>query len=148
MTATILAISAGAAIAVQNVVMVAMLGRGVGLVGALLLNSTVGIAILIAIELARGGLFFPAALFARFELWFLVPGVLGTGYVFASLLSYAKQGATMTIVSIVAAQLSTGLLLDAAGLVTSPRLPSSSQLAGLCFLLIGVMLVLKNPTIS
>ena len=144
MLAPALSLLAGTAIVVQNAVMVAMAARGIGLTGALLFNSLVGVSLLIAIEAGRGGTGFASALLAQARPWFVLPGLLGTLFVFASLYGYRHQGATATIVLIVAAQLAAGLLFDALGVTAAARPPSAERLVGIALVLAGAVLVLRD----
>jgi transporter family-2 protein len=142
--ATLLTLLGGCAIAVQNAVMVAMTGRGLGLTAALLVNSTVGITLLAVIEYARLGPSFADEIIRRVEWWFLLPGLLGTLYVFASLYGYRHQGAATTIALIVAAQLIAGLALDAFGFRGETVPVTPERLIGVVLLLAGAALVMRR----
>lgn len=148
MTAAALSLLAGAAIVVQNALMTAMAARGLGLTGALLCNSVVGVTLLIVVVLAQGGPAVALTALARAEVWFLAPGILGTLFVFASLHGYRHQGATATIVLLVAGQLATGLALDAAGVTGGGRSLTPDRLLGVVLLLAGVFLVVRSRDLA
>ena len=139
-----LSLLAGMALVMQNAVMVAMTGRGLSLTGALLCNSLVGLLILSAVELYRGesGLF---QQWGRAELWFVVPGVLGTFFVFASLFGYRTQGSAATIVLIITGQIVAGLLLDRLGWAGIVRELSAQRLLGTALVIGGAVLVARAP---
>ncbi|WP_167858583.1 DMT family transporter [Methylobacterium nonmethylotrophicum] len=148
--AALLCLVAGAALVVQNALMGAMAARGAGLTGALLCNSLVGLSLLGLVEAWRSGPGFPLRLIERAEPWFLLPGLLGTLFVAASLYGYRQQGATVTVALVVAGQLAAGIAGDAAGL-TGRRVgvnPDSSlgweTWLGAALLLAGAVLILRG----
>ncbi len=143
-TALLLTVLGGCAIAVQNAVMVAITGRGLALTSALLVNSTVGITLLIVIEYARLGPSFVGEIAGRAEWWFILPGLLGTAFVFASLYGYRTQGAATTIAVIVASQLAAGLALDAVGFRGETIPITTERLIGLALLFAGAALVMRK----
>jgi len=53
--AMLLVIAGGAALAVQNAVMAAVAERGVGFSGTLIINSTIGLIVLVGMETMRSG---------------------------------------------------------------------------------------------
>jgi bacterial/archaeal transporter family-2 protein len=73
----------------------------------------------------------------------VLPGLLGTAFVFASLYGYRHMGATTTIVLIVAAQLTTGVLFDAFGLTGEARTPNVVRFLGVLLLFAGAFLVVR-----
>ena len=109
--AILLAIAGGAAIAIQNVLMAAVVGRGVGFTSTLIINSTIGLLVLAAIETIRSGPGFLLDIATHAKSWFVLPGLLGTFFVFAGVFGYRHLGAATTIVLIVAAQLAMGIAL-------------------------------------
>ena len=124
----VLPVLAGCALVAQNVVMAAMLARGLGLLFALIMNSLVGLVLLCSVALMSDS---GASLTdeARWlQPWFLASGLLGTVFVFASLRSYRALGAAPTIALITAAQMILGLLFDATGayVIQPTRTPPSS----------------------
>jgi transporter family-2 protein len=142
-SAVVLALAAGASLALQYAIMLAVMDRGIGPVSALLINSFVGLVLLLGIEAARLGPSFALDLLARARLWFLLPGLLGTFFVFASLYGYRHQGAAATIVLVVAGQLVMGLALDGMGLTGAARAIAPHTLIGVALLLVGTALVVR-----
>jgi bacterial/archaeal transporter family-2 protein len=141
--AILLAIVGGAALVVQNAIMASITRSGVSLTGALFVNSLVGISLLAVIETWRAP-GFALDLAGRAQLWYVLPGLLGTAFVFASLYGYRHMGATTTIVLIVAAQLSTGVLFDALGLTGEARIPNALRILGVLLLFAGAYLVVRT----
>jgi bacterial/archaeal transporter family-2 protein len=141
--AIILALAGGAALAIQNVIMAAVVGRGVGFVSALLVNSAVGLVVLAAIETSRSGPGFALDIAAQTKPWFVLPGLLGTFFVFAGVFGYRHLGAAPTIVLIVAAQLAMGIALDALGLTAATRPIEMQTLLGAALLVTGALLVVR-----
>jgi transporter family-2 protein len=139
----LLALAGGASLALQYAVMLAVTERGVGVTSALLINSVIGLIVLGGIETYRGGPQFLIEIVARARLWFVVPGLLGTFFVFAGLYGYKHQGAAATIVLVVAAQLVTGLILDGMGLTGAARSIGTETLLGAAFLVTGAFLVVR-----
>jgi hypothetical protein len=88
----LLALAGGASLALQYAVMLAVTERGVGVTSALLINSVIGLIVLGGIETYRGGPQFVIEIVARARLWFVVPGLLGTFFVFAGLLWLQASG--------------------------------------------------------
>jgi bacterial/archaeal transporter family-2 protein len=141
--AIVLALASGASLAVQYAIMLAVTTRGVSLASALLVNSLVGLVVLGAIETSRDGPRFIIEIVARAKPWFVLPGLLGTFFVFASLYGYQHQGAAATIVLVVAAQLATGLVLDGLGLTGTARPIGGETLLGAALLVTGAVLVVR-----
>lgn len=109
----LLVIAAGAALVVQNTVMTRLTEQVSTLVIALVLNSAVGLVLLTSILVARTGLSGLSEIFTSFKPWYILPGILGSFFVFASLMGYQKLGAATTISLLVASQLVFGLAMDA-----------------------------------
>jgi len=107
-----LLIAAGAALVLQNLLMV-QISSGVSTVlVALLLNSAVGLGILLTLLLARSGLAGLGEVFATLRYWSVLPGVLGSFFVFASISGYQQLGAAAAISVLIASQLVVGLGVD------------------------------------
>ena len=141
--AVLLADAAGAALAIQNAIMVAVVDRGVGFIGTLIINSTIGLVVLAAIETIRSGPGFAVDIITRAKPWFVLPGLLGTFFVFAGVFGYRQLGAATTIVLIVAAQLAMGIALDAMGLTVGARPIGMQMLLGAALLVTGAWLVVR-----
>jgi bacterial/archaeal transporter family-2 protein len=142
-SAIVLALAAGASLALQYTIMLAIMERGIGPIRALFINSLVGLVLLAGIEFARQGPSFATELAARARLWFVLPGLLGTFFVFASLYGYEHQGAAATTVLVVAAQLVTGILLDQMGLTGATRPFDLLTLVGAVLLVFGAIIVVR-----
>jgi transporter family-2 protein len=141
--AVLLAVAGGAALAIQNVIMAAVVGRGIGFTGTLIINSAVGLVVLAAIETIRSGPGFAAEIVAQAKPWFVVPGLLGTFFVFTGVFGYRHLGAARTIVLIVAAQLALGIALDALSLTGGARQIEIQTLLGAALLVAGAWLVVR-----
>ncbi|KAG1716983.1 hypothetical protein ID866_206 [Astraeus odoratus] len=79
---------------------------------AMLLNSLVGIVLFVSILLLKQGFAGFSELAATVRWWTLIPGLLGSFFVFASISGYQNVGAATTIAVLVASQLIGGLVLD------------------------------------
>jgi transporter family-2 protein len=142
-----LPVLAGCALVAQNVVMTAMLARGLGLLPALIMNSLVGLVLLCGVALMSdcGASLTDAA--RRLQPWFVASGVLGSFFVFASLRSYGALGAAPTIALITGAQMLFGMLFDATGAyVIEPRALGLRAWLGAALLICGVALIVSRRT--
>ena len=90
---------AGAALVVQNVLMAKIAGAASSVLVALLMNSVVGGVVLSGLLLRKGGF---GEIVGAFRPWFLIPGLLGTFFVFASMTGYKILGAAPTIAILIA----------------------------------------------
>lgn len=106
-----LLVAAGAALVVQNLLMAKITSASTVLV-ALLMNSAVGLILLSALLLRKAGMSGLSEIAGMFRLWFVIPGVLGTFFVYASITGYQTVGAAPTIAILVASQLVFGLAWD------------------------------------
>lgn len=104
--------AAGMGLVVQNMIMVRITQSASTILIAMLLNSLVGIVLFTGILLARNGLAGVQELFATVRWWTLIPGLLGSLFVFASITGYQNVGAATTIAVLVASQLIGGLMMD------------------------------------
>jgi len=140
----ILLIMAGAALVAQNLLMVRITQSVSTVLITLVINSTVGLMGLAALLLARNGLagFIEAA--ATLKAWALLPGMLGSFFVFAGLLGYQKIGAASTIAILVSSQLVAGLIADAAGSGSGGLKANIVPMIGAIFLVVGVFLILRK----
>lgn len=108
----VMLVVAGAALVVQNLLMAKITGAASSVLVALLLNSAVGFVLLSVVLLGKFGVAVVGEIAGAFRLWFLIPGVLGTFFVFASITGYRTVGAAPTIAVLVASQLVIGLVWD------------------------------------
>ena len=141
--ALFLAVAAGAGLVLQNALM-ARIAAGGPMLGALLANSAVGIVLITAAGSWLHGPGFVAETLLRFRPFWLLPGLLGTFFVFASVGGYARLGAGATTAAIVAAQLTGALLADAFLLSESGRGVVPAQWLGAALLVAGAVLVVQN----
>lgn len=113
MNALALAILGGMVLAVQNLVLSAIAARGLAFPVVLLLNTLVGLALLLAINLAMSGTTFVGAIVSAWQPWFLLPGLLGTFVVFCMVFGYSRAGAAAPTIGLIAGQVLAALALDA-----------------------------------
>ena len=78
---------------------------------AMLLNSLVGIVLFVSILWFKQGMAGFGELVSSVRWWTLIPGLLGSFFVFASISGYQNVGAATTIAVLVASQLIGGLML-------------------------------------
>jgi transporter family-2 protein len=108
----ILALSGGVTLAIQNLLLAGMVGRGLASITALALNSLVGVTLLLVINLAWHGTAVVGTVAQSWQPWFLLPGILGTFVVFAMLIGYTRAGATIPTASLITGQLLAVALID------------------------------------
>lgn len=105
-------IAAGVGLVVQNSIMVRITQTSSTILIAMLLNSLVGIVLFVTILWFKQGAAGFGELVASVRWWTLIPGLLGSFFVFASISGYQNVGAATTIAVLVASQLIGGLALD------------------------------------
>jgi len=139
-----LLVTAGAALVVQNLLMAKITGAYSSVLVALLMNSTVGLVLLSALLLLKSGVGGLTEIAGAFRLWFLIPGVLGTFFVYASINGYQSVGAAPTIAVLVASQLVFGLAWDIARSedVTFPEIMTA--IVGASLLICGVLVIVTR----
>jgi transporter family-2 protein len=77
--------------------------------------------------------------------WAFLGGVLGIGYVLGNILAIPRLGAVATICSAITGQIAGSYLVDMFGWFGVNKLPfSSTRLAGIVLLMVGVILVQKR----
>lgn len=142
MTIIALLIAAGGAIVVQNLIMAEISSGASTPIVAMALNSLVGVSLLLALLAWRTGTAGFGELTAAFGWRSLIPGLLGTFFVFASLVGYQRLGAGTTISVLVASQLIGGLIADAVrsggGRLDAPTLIGAAMLG------VGTLLVARG----
>lgn len=138
-TVIALLVAAGGAIVLQNLLMAEVASGASTPIIPLALNSVVGLTLLTALLAFRSGTAGFGELAAAFGWRGLVPGLLGTFFVFASLLGYQRLGAGTTVAVLVASQLVGGLMVDAVR-SGGARLDATT-LAGAALLVAGTVLV-------
>ena len=137
-------IAAGIGLVVQNTLMVRITEASSTILIAMLLNSLVGIALFVAILLIKHGVSGFHELAAQVRWWTLLPGLLGSFFVFASISGYQHIGAATTIAVLVASQLIGGLALDVLRCPTIPWRALPGPAIGALLLVIGAWLVAKR----
>lgn len=136
--------AAGIGLVVQNTIMVRITQSASTILIAMLLNSLVGIVLFTGILLARNGLAGVQELFATVRWWTLIPGLLGSFFVFASITGYQNVGAATTIAVLVASQLIGGLVIDIARSHGVPLRAMIGPAIGAVLLVIGAWLVARR----
>jgi transporter family-2 protein len=98
-------IAAGVGLVLQNTLMVRITQSASTILIAMLLNSLVGIVIFVTILLLKHGAAGFQELAVSVKWWTLIPGLLGSFFVFASISGYQNVGAATTIAVLIASQL-------------------------------------------
>lgn len=128
-----LLIAAGAAVVVQNLLMVQISSNASSVLVALLVNSAVGFVVLLGLLIARSGINGIGEAAGALRWWSLLPGLLGSFFVFASISGYQRLGAAATISVLIATQLIVGLGVDmvrSGGVGVAPVLGAVLLVAG------------------
>lgn len=133
----VLLVAGGAGLVLQNVLMLQIRTNSGSFWAALWLNSAVGLVFLTWFVLVREGSQPMAKLWTHPKWWYVLPGLLGTLFVYTSLQGFAHFGAAITIASLVAAQLVTGIAVD----VWRGDSLSASNVFGAGLLIAGAALV-------
>lgn len=133
-----LLIAAGCAVVVQNLLMVQITSTVSTVLITLLVNSAVGFAVLLALLLGRSGVAGVSEAIGALRYWCILPGLLGSFFVFASIHGYQRLGAAATISVLVASQLIVGLAVDIA---RSGAAASWGPMLGVVLLVAGAWLV-------
>lgn len=137
-------IAAGIGLVIQNTLMVRITQSASTVLIAMLLNSLVGIVLFVSILLIKHGLAGFQELVATVKWWTLIPGLLGSFFVFASISGYQYVGAATTIAVLVASQLIGGLLMD---VLRHPGIPWRALVGPVCgaiMLVVGAWLVARR----
>lgn len=139
-----LLVAAGAALVVQNLLMAKITGAASSVLVALLMNSAVGLVLLSALILRKTGINGLSEIAGMFRLWFVIPGILGTFFVYASITGYQSVGAAPTIATLVTSQLLFGLAWDMSrsnSLTSNGILPAA---IGVALLVAGAILIVSR----
>jgi bacterial/archaeal transporter family-2 protein len=139
-----LVLLAGSSLSLQNLILSAMVARGLGPITALALNSAVGLALLVGVNLALLGPGVLPLVAQAWRWWFIVPGLLGTLAVFAMLTGYTRLGAATPTIALIAGQVLTALLLDLTGLTLRPGALTPAGWAGIALFVVGAALFLYS----
>lgn len=108
----ILLIAAGAAIVGQNLLMTKISNDATTVLIPLIMNSVVGLVALTLLLVWRAGAAGVSEILHTFSPWKVLPGLLGSFFVFASIFGYQRIGAAATVAMIVASQIGFGLVVD------------------------------------
>lgn len=136
-----LLIAAGAALVVQNLLMVQISGGASSALVALLTNSVVGFVLLLTLLIGKSGLAGIQEAVGGIRYWHVLPGILGSFFVFASITGYQRLGAATTASILIASQLLVGLLVDAASAGRLNVHELLTPLAGIVLLISGAVLI-------
>lgn len=137
-------VAAGIGLVVQNTLMVRITQSSSTILIAMLLNSLVGIVLFVSILLIKQGIAGFQELVASVKWWTLIPGLLGSFFVFASISGYQHVGAATTIAVLIASQLIGGLVMD---VVKSEGVALRALIGPVCgavLLVIGAWLVARR----
>jgi transporter family-2 protein len=121
-----------------------MVGRGLTHVTALALNSTIGLAFLLVVNVLALGPGVVAAVGQSWQWWYVLPGLLGTLAVFAMLFGWTAAGATLPTVTIIAAQIGSAALIDQMRIGPAARPLEPAGWVGIALLVLGAALVMLD----
>lgn len=136
--------AAGAALVIQNLLMVRITQSVSTIVITLVANSAVGLVLLVSTLLARNGVAGITEAFGAARWWWLLPGLLGSYFVFAGIMGYQRVGAAATISVLVASQLLAGLAADAMKAETPLSRLGLPSLLGAALLVAGAYLIVRD----
>lgn len=137
-------VAAGIGLVVQNTLMVRITQSSSTILIAMMLNSLVGLVLFVGILLVKHGFAGFSELAANVRWWTLIPGLLGSFFVFASISGYQYVGAATTIAVLVASQLLGGLVLDAIRCQGLTLKALIGPVCGAVLLVIGAWLVARR----
>jgi len=136
--------AAGIALVVQNLLMVRITENASTVLIALVINSAIGLILLTSALLVRTGTPGVAEAFGAFRPWAILPGILGSFFVFAGIIGYQKVGAATTVTVLVSSQLIAGQLADAFKRDTPVTWPSMPSVLGTALLILGAYLIARE----
>ncbi|SDN97169.1 transporter family-2 protein [Aureimonas jatrophae] len=136
-----LLVIAGGALVAQNLLMANMVRSASSIVVVLATNSAVGLSALLTLLLVRDGFAGIAEAVGAFRPFHVLPGLLGSFFVFASIHGYQRLGPTATIATLVASQLIIGLAVDLARAPSFNLQQVAAPLLGAVLLVLGAGLV-------
>lgn len=139
-----LALAGGFVLALQNLVLSSLAARGLAFPAVLLLNTLVGLALLLSINVATTGTAFVGQITAAWTPWYLVPGLLGTFVVFAMVFGYSRVGATAPTIGLIAGQILAAIALDALQVGPSSRPLSLAGVLGALLVAAGAVIVVLS----
>jgi len=136
-----LLVSAGACLVLQNLLMVRIALSASTVLVALVINSAVGLTLLLALLLIRSGPGGVVEAVSALRPWAVLPGLLGSFFVFAGILGYQRLGAAPTIAILVASQLLAGLVADYVRFGGQAPPAHGTSLVGAALLVTGALLM-------
>ena len=139
-----LLVSAGLCLVLQNLLMVRITLSASTVLVALVINSAVGLTALLSLLLIRNGPGGVAAEISALRPWAVLPGLLGSFFVFAGILGYQRLGAAPTIAILVASQLMAGLAADQLKPGALPLSANAMPVLGAVLLVVGAVLVARR----
>lgn len=140
----VLLAAAGVSIVLQNILMVRITEAVSTVVITLVINSSVGLALLLVVLLLRSGINGITEAVGALRPWAILPGLLGSFFVFAGIVGYRKVGAATTIAILVASQLVTGLIFDSCRPQTTCIRINSLSFLGAGLLILGAFLIARG----
>ena len=140
----LLLVAAGVSLVAQNLLMVRISESASTILIALVINSSVGLLLLMALLFAKNGASALAEVTGNFRLWMLLPGLLGSFFVFSGIFGYQKLGAATTISVLVASQLVAGLAVDIYKAGPAALRDNLPALLGAVLLVAGAFLVARR----
>jgi bacterial/archaeal transporter family-2 protein len=142
--AVLLAVLAGCFVGLQAPIN-ARLGRQVGSLQAATVSFLVGTLVLLLVaSLSSGGLG-GITNAGRAPWWALIGGILGAVYVTVALVTVRTLGVSGLTAIVVTGQLTIAVVVDRFGLLgVAKQQISAARVAGLVFLLVGVVLVVRR----
>jgi bacterial/archaeal transporter family-2 protein len=142
--AVLLAVLAGCFVGLQAPIN-ARLGRQVGSLQAATVSFVVGTLVLLLVaSLSSGGLG-GITNAGRAPWWALIGGILGAVYVTVALVTVRTLGVSGLTAIVVTGQLTIAVVVDRFGLLgVAKQQISAARVAGLVFLLVGVVLVVRR----
>ncbi len=136
-----LALAGGFLLALQNLVLSSLAARGLAFPAVLLLNTLVGLVLLLSINVATTGSAFVGHITAAWTPWYLVPGLLGTFVVFAMVFGYSRVGAAAPTIGLIAGQILAAFLIDALQVGPTSRPLSLMSVLGAVLVAAGAAVV-------
>ena len=140
----LLLVAAGIALVVQNLMMVRITATVSTILITLVINSVGGLTVLLLVLLWRNGTAAIVETVGPIQPWSVLPGLLGSFFVFSGIYGYQRIGAASTIALLVARQLVAGLAIDIGR--STPSNPNANGLAifGAALLVSGAFLVARR----
>ena len=142
-TTFIILVAAGISLVIQNLAMVKITEKVSTGTIALLLNSISGLLILLTILCIKNGMSGLNEAIKNISPMALVPGALGSFFVFSGVLGYKHLGAVITIAILVGSQLVFGIIADSI-FTPIPSKPALSTIIGAILLMAGVVLIVQS----